>query len=282
MKSFDAFKSSPFFSLKHSTYFDVYDYLFSSYVGKTITFLEIGVLNGGSLFMWREFFGPQARIIGVDLNPEVVVWRDYGFEIYIGSQNDPKFWETLVTQLGPIDIVLDDGGHTFLQQITTVDCLLNAIVPNGLIVIEDTHTSYMKEFAPKFKSTFMDYAFSIIHGINYRHGGFGAFYEKNIYSVQFFESIVAFRIDPAKCIVSSIITNNENTLGYDARDYRYGSNNLITSVALRLNRFPLVYSISRWVYLKLYLIPLVSTKKLKNMSERKKVKEKIKFVHKKY
>lgn len=54
-------------SVKLSNYFGVYDLLFSRFIGKPITVVEIGVMNGGSLFLWREYFGAQARIIGVEL-----------------------------------------------------------------------------------------------------------------------------------------------------------------------------------------------------------------------
>ena len=57
---------------------------FDEIVGKEITFVEIGILDGGSLFMWRDFFGNKARIIGVDLNPEAKKWEKEGFEIFIG------------------------------------------------------------------------------------------------------------------------------------------------------------------------------------------------------
>lgn len=63
-KIHDSFIKSKYLSIKHSTYFDVYDNLLSKYVGLPITFVEVGVLNGGSLFMWRDFFGENARIIG--------------------------------------------------------------------------------------------------------------------------------------------------------------------------------------------------------------------------
>ena len=60
-KSYKAYKKSPYKSIKHSSYFPVYDHLFGSYIGKEITFVEIGILGGGSLYMWREFFGKKAR-----------------------------------------------------------------------------------------------------------------------------------------------------------------------------------------------------------------------------
>jgi hypothetical protein len=89
--SYESYLKSPFKSIKHSTYFDIYDDLFSRYRNKNITFVEIGILGGGSLFMWRDFFGPEARIIGVDLNPSAKKWEGEGFEIFIGSQSDEKF-----------------------------------------------------------------------------------------------------------------------------------------------------------------------------------------------
>ena len=99
-KSYKAFMNSPYRSIKHKSYFDVYDTLLEEYVGKDITFVEIGVLDGGSLFMWREFFGPEARIIGVDLNPNAKKWEEEGFEIFIGDQSDKLFWKKFFNKGG--------------------------------------------------------------------------------------------------------------------------------------------------------------------------------------
>ena len=95
MKNLDIYKSylkSPYRSIKHSTYFYGYEHFFSKYKETSITFVEIGVLGGGSLFMWRDYFGEKARIIGVDLNQNAKKWQKYGFEIYIGDQSDQDFW----------------------------------------------------------------------------------------------------------------------------------------------------------------------------------------------
>ena len=64
------YDSVPYLSIKYDTYFPAYEALFQKYVGREITIVEVGVFSGGSLFMWREFFGPKARIIGIDLNPD--------------------------------------------------------------------------------------------------------------------------------------------------------------------------------------------------------------------
>ena len=61
--SYKSFKKSTHVSNKHTTYFESYDHFFRDYRNKEVTFVEIGILDGGSLFMWRDFFGDKARII---------------------------------------------------------------------------------------------------------------------------------------------------------------------------------------------------------------------------
>ena len=63
-KTYKSFKKSKYLSIKHKNYFYIYDNLFEKYRNKNITFVEIGIFSGGSLFMWRDFFGKKARIIG--------------------------------------------------------------------------------------------------------------------------------------------------------------------------------------------------------------------------
>ena len=72
----------------------------------------MGVLNGGSLFMWRQYLGSQARIIGIDFNSLAKHWEKDGFKIYIGSQSNPEFWTNFYKSVGMIGVLLDDGGHT--------------------------------------------------------------------------------------------------------------------------------------------------------------------------
>lgn len=218
--SFAAYRASPHRSLKHSSYFRVYDELFGRFRGQKITFVEVGVLGGGSLFMWRSFFGPQARIIGVDLNPNARKWEREGFEIFIGSQSDTAFWKDFVRQVGPVDILLDDGGHTYAQQIITVESMLHAIRDRGLLVVEDTHTSYLHGYGPENYS-FMRYSQNLIDRINRRSSLVDEGpEEQRIWSVQCYESIVAFHINRQESEAPSVVTTNDRP-GDDAQDFRH-------------------------------------------------------------
>ena len=221
-KVYESYLKSPYSSLKLSTYFNVYDQLLSKYRDKSIVFLEIGILDGGSLFMWRDFFGPQARIIGVDLNPEAKKWEEEGFEIFIGDQSSAEFWENTLNTIGKLDIVLDDGGHTYEQQIMTTESVIPFINDGGVIIIEDCHTSYMNKFGFK-KLSFINYAKYFIDNINKRYVEFNnKTSEKRVWSIQFFESIVALHINfYATSISSEVIFNQDKEL--KAEDFRYAS-----------------------------------------------------------
>ena len=54
-ESYISYQKSKYLSIKHNSYFQVYDDIFSKFRGEDVVFVEIGVLNGGSLFMWRDF-----------------------------------------------------------------------------------------------------------------------------------------------------------------------------------------------------------------------------------
>ena len=222
LEIYKSYLKSPYLSLKHSAYFQVYEELLSPYRNKKITFVEVGVLNGGSLFMWRDFFGPEVRIIGIDFNPLAKRWEKDGFEIHIGSQSDPKFWANFYNKVGMVDILLDDGGHTNEQQIVTTHQSIPFIRDGGLLIVEDVHASYFKDFGNPSKYSFINYAKLFIDGINARFTGVEVvkdMFRDAVYSAHFYDSIVAFRVDRPKCFVSSWTSNEGQT--FEAEDYRH-------------------------------------------------------------
>jgi hypothetical protein len=110
--------------------------------------------------MWQHYFGPQARIIGVDINPLCKRFEEPGIEIVTGDQGNRAFLAELAARLPAIDIVLDDGGHTMKQQIFTFEALFGNVSADGLYVVEDIHTSYLHQFGGglRKRGTFIEYA----------------------------------------------------------------------------------------------------------------------------
>jgi hypothetical protein len=132
---------------KWTQYFDVYHRYFSKYVGKEVHFLEIGVQSGGSIEMWKAYFGPGLHYYGVDINPYTKpLFESQGppsVRVFVGSQSDHAFWKTQVLPNVPrLDIVLDDGGHSMDQQITTFEEVYGHVKQTGVYMVEDCATSY--------------------------------------------------------------------------------------------------------------------------------------------
>lgn len=139
-------------STKYDSYFLAYADLFDEYIqlaksGKPIRLLEIGVLDGGSLEAWHRIFGPHSLIVGLDINPNCQSLECESFKIRIGDQGEPATWASLKDEFGRFDIVIDDGSHIGFSQIRTVEGAISTVlVDGGLLVIEDTHTSFMPDF----------------------------------------------------------------------------------------------------------------------------------------
>ena len=171
--------------LKWSHYFEVYDRHFSKYRNKDIVLLEIGTFNGGSLQMWKNYIGPRAKIYGIDINPNCKQVEEENITILIGSQSDPDFLKTVKEQIPPIDILIDDGGHTMLQQIVSFEELFSYVKPDGVYLCEDIHTSYWVRFGGGYKrrGTFVEYSKRFIDYINAYHA------EKTLKVNEFTESV---------------------------------------------------------------------------------------------
>lgn len=251
------YDASPYLSIKHASYFGVYDDLLTRFRGHPITFVEIGVLNGGSLHMWRRFFGDQARIVGVDLNPGAKRWEADGFEIVIGDQGDPAFWRTFFERVGAVDVMLDDGGHTNRQQVVTTVAALPHVRDGGVLIVEDVHASYLPEFGNPARHSFMQFAMHAVALIQTRFPALpapvsdvGRMIRDTVQSVTFHESIVAFHVDRTRCAANAPTTNGGASV--QAADYRFKDER---SAALRrlagegsfLRRLPLLGALIPWL-----------------------------------
>jgi hypothetical protein len=156
---------------KHTHYFDIYDRYFAKYRNTDVCFLEIGIYNGGSLQMWKNYFGPKAKIFGVDINPECKKLEESQIEIHIGDQADKNFLEQLTRKIPRPNVVLDDGGHFMDQQINTFEVLYPFVLSDGIYMCEDMHTSYWGNYGGGFKAsaTFAEYSKYFVDYLHAKH-----------------------------------------------------------------------------------------------------------------
>jgi Methyltransferase domain len=141
--------SQPVFKWTH--YLPAYEAEFGPLRGRPIRMLEIGVYKGGSLQLWREYFGPDATIYGIDIDPGCAQVQAEGIEVRIGSQDDPEFLARVVAEMGGIDIVLDDGSHVGRHQRTSFETLFPLLADGGIYAVEDLHTAYWRDYGGGYR-----------------------------------------------------------------------------------------------------------------------------------
>lgn len=183
---------------KWMNYLDIYHEHFERYRGKSPTVIEFGVHYGGSLEMWRYYFGRRARIYGVDIDPRCRRSDRGRTKIFIGDQADREFLQTIVGQVGPIDIVIDDGGHFPDQQIATFEVLYPAVKNDGIFVVEDLHTSYWRNYRGglRKRGTFIEYAKVLADQLSAWHSRDANFvvddFTRSTRAMHFYNSLVVF------------------------------------------------------------------------------------------
>jgi hypothetical protein len=186
---------------KWGHYFDIYERHFERFRGKSPTMLEIGVAGGGSLGMWKEYLGPGARVVGLDINPQCKAYEAEGIEIFIGSQDDPAVINGILSRYPQFDIVLDDGSHRMEHLTKTFDMLYPRVGPRGVYMVEDLHTCYWDEYGGGLKrdGTFIEHAKNLIDSLNAvftREAIPITAFTQSTSSMTFYDSVIVFEKQP--------------------------------------------------------------------------------------
>jgi cephalosporin hydroxylase len=187
---------------KWGHYLEVYDRFLSPLKSRATTrLLELGVSHGGSLQMWRKYFGPEARIAGVDLDPRTE-FSEPNTRVFIGRQDDPLTLGRTLEWLGGIDVVIDDGSHIVQDQMATLDHLFPRLSEGGIYICEDLHTNYWNWsecFGTKFgggyrkRNTFIERIKRAVDDLNQWHHRFGAkdgTLRGRLFGIHFYDSMI--------------------------------------------------------------------------------------------
>lgn len=141
---------------------------------RPVRMLEIGVFGGGSLKLWRSYFGAEATIFGIDINPECAQYNGLDGQVRIGSQADPDFLRQVVEEMGGVDIVLDDGSHVMEHIRASFEVLFPLLSTGGLYMVEDLHSAYWSSYGGglKHRNSFIEDIKCMIDDMHhwYHHG----------------------------------------------------------------------------------------------------------------
>jgi SAM-dependent methyltransferase len=129
---------------KPDVYTSVYEEYFSPLRERKLAILELGILKGGSLKLWAEYF-PNATVTGLDMNPVSLPEAGDRIRIYQGQQQNTVLLDRIREEVAPdgFDIIIDDASHFgYLSLLTFWHLFDNHLVPGGLYAIEDWGTGY--------------------------------------------------------------------------------------------------------------------------------------------
>jgi hypothetical protein len=124
---------------KWTHYFEMYERHLSRFVNSEVAICEIGIYSGGSLQMWKRYFGERCCVYGVDIEPACKSYEGNDVRVFIGDQADRLFWQKFRREVPSLDILIDDGGHEPAQQIVTLEETLPYLNPGGVYICEDIH-----------------------------------------------------------------------------------------------------------------------------------------------
>jgi hypothetical protein len=129
---------------EHAHYLRNYEQYFRPLWGKDIRLLELGVLRGGSLLMWRDHF-ERGLVVGLDVQPVQVEDPSGRVRVYQGEQQDTELLDRIARETAPegFDVIIDDCSHVGeLTRITFWHLFDKHLKPGGLYVIEDWSAGY--------------------------------------------------------------------------------------------------------------------------------------------
>lgn len=139
-------------------YLPIYEATLSPLRHRPVRMLEIGVHQGGSLEMWRRYLHPDSVVTGIDIDPACKRFDNpsHNIHVRIGPQQDLRFLRQVTNELGPFDVILDDGSHTASHMVDSFRFLFpTSLAPGGIYIVEDLCANYWTPYRDS-RMSFMD------------------------------------------------------------------------------------------------------------------------------
>jgi hypothetical protein len=171
--------STPTDKVRLHSYDVAYEKYLKQYLERgSIKLLEIGLGcdmsygPGASLKVWMEYFKTiklDLHFMEYDKKCAEAVQKQYPMiTIHSGDQANTNDLQRILDRSGgEFDVVIDDGGHTMKQQITTMEFMIpRALKPGGYFVMEDLSSSFepsAQDFGPRRTTEFIHDIVDDIH-----------------------------------------------------------------------------------------------------------------------
>ncbi len=162
---------------KWSNYLAEYDRLLAPLRRHPVRLLEIGIQNGGSLEIWKEYFPQAEKLVGCDIDPECarLHYDDPRIAVVIGHADTEESEKKITAHAPEFDCIIDDGSHISGEIIGAFYRYFRYLRQGGVYIVEDLHCSYWQEFEGGLFHPFSAIAFfkRLIDVVNHDFWGTG-------------------------------------------------------------------------------------------------------------
>jgi predicted O-methyltransferase YrrM len=152
-----------------------YESLFRSRKNENLKIAELGILEGSSLLMWKEYF-TNSEIYGFEYNDNLInnFKRQFNNERITLKNINVTDAESIIRAFNELDImydiIIDDTTHQFEDQIRVIENTYQYLKPGGILIIEDVFKSYnendyINRLSPILHN-FQDYYFIELDHVN--------------------------------------------------------------------------------------------------------------------
>lgn len=124
-----------------------YDGLFKNKRHEPLNIAELGILDGGSLLMWKDYF-KNANIYGYEYNNHLIdnFKKNYNNDRITLANVDVTNTNSIVNAFHRVDVlydvIIDDTTHQFEDQIRIIENTYQYLKPGGILIIEDIFKAY--------------------------------------------------------------------------------------------------------------------------------------------
>ena len=152
-----------------------YDGIFRKKKNETLKIAELGILDGASLLMWREYF-PNAQIYGFEYNQHLInsFKQKFDTDRITLTSIDVTQKDSIVEAFSELnilyDVIIEDTTHQFEDQVRVIENAHRYLKPGGILIVEDIFKRYKEmDYINRLKPTlthFQDYYFVELDHVN--------------------------------------------------------------------------------------------------------------------